>query len=453
MTIKNKFFATATTAALVASAIVPVASAAVELKDADQIQTWAKEEVQELVNEEIIQGDDKGYFNPKNIVTRAAAAEMLYKAKKLSTEGTENFPDVNEKDWFYEAVVATSKAEIFEGNDKGEFKPNDKLTREQAAAVIVRAFGLTGEADLSSFDDDNKISGWAKSTMEIAVATGVVEGNGTSLKPLDSISRAEIAVMIHRAMEIAEQGDQTAVAKAALETAITEAEAVETTGKTEETVQALEAAITAAKEVVADEEATVEQLTAAKTAVEEAVAGLVDEEVEIPAPTITNVEFTDTDLDAVEIAGELKVTATNTVKTTVKIGDLELTSTEGTVTIPENTPHADVVITVTNAAGVTFTDTYSVEDKADEAQTGSTFVLGETEQGKAVDNGFGAYVVSFLITDLTGELASKTNFTITVKETEYTFTQSSVNENRYNVSIPKTAATIEEILASTVTAK
>ena len=75
----RKFFATTATAALVASAIVPVASAA-EFQDAASISSWAKEAVQFLTDKGYIQGDEKGNFNPAGTLTRAEAAEILSKA-------------------------------------------------------------------------------------------------------------------------------------------------------------------------------------------------------------------------------------------------------------------------------------------------------------------------------------------------------------------------------------
>ncbi|SOC34848.1 S-layer homology domain-containing protein [Ureibacillus acetophenoni] len=200
MTLKNKLFTTSAAVTLVASAIVPVASAA-EFQDADQIKDWAKDAIEALVNDEVLQGDENGNFNPTGVVTRATGAEILYKAKKLSTEGTEDFSDVDNEDWFYEAVVATAQAGIFEGNDQGQFNPNDILTREQAATVIVRAFELEGEADLSEFADADQVSNWAKEAVEIAVANGVIKGDGTSLNPGDGVSRQEMALMVHRVLE------------------------------------------------------------------------------------------------------------------------------------------------------------------------------------------------------------------------------------------------------------
>ncbi|MEB2300265.1 S-layer homology domain-containing protein [Lysinibacillus xylanilyticus] len=195
----RKFFATTATAALVASAIVPVASAA-EFKDADSISFWAKEAVQFLTDKGFIQGDEKGNFNPAGTLTRAEAAEILSKALDLKATGTEDFSDVNENDWFYNAVLATSP-ELFDGMGNGKFEPKAQLTREQAAKVIVQGYQLTGKADLSKFSDASKASKWAVSYLETAVENGVINGKGSLLAPQDKISREEFATMVKRTID------------------------------------------------------------------------------------------------------------------------------------------------------------------------------------------------------------------------------------------------------------
>ncbi|MEK5231407.1 S-layer homology domain-containing protein [Lysinibacillus sp. FSL K6-0232] len=208
----RKFFVTAATAALVASAIVPVASAA-ELKDADSISSWAKEAVQFLTDKGFIQGDEKGNFNPAGTLTRAEAAEVLSKALDLKATGTEDFSDVDEKDWFYNAVLATSP-ELFDGMGNGKFEPKAQLTREQAAKVIVEGYQLTGEADLGQFADAAKASKWAVSYLEIAVANGVINGKGALLAPQDKISREEFATMIKRTIDAVEDVEEEEVVPA-----------------------------------------------------------------------------------------------------------------------------------------------------------------------------------------------------------------------------------------------
>ncbi|MEY2356749.1 S-layer homology domain-containing protein [Lysinibacillus capsici] len=199
----RKFFATTATAALVASAIVPVASAA-EFQDAASISSWAKEAVQFLTDKGYIQGDEKGNFNPAGTLTRAEAAEILSKALDLEATGTEDFSDVSENDWFYNAVLATSP-ELFDGMGNGKFEPKAQLTREQAAKVIVQGYQLTGKADLSQFADASKASKWAVSYLETAVENGVINGKGSLLAPQDKISREEFATMVKRTIDAVQE--------------------------------------------------------------------------------------------------------------------------------------------------------------------------------------------------------------------------------------------------------
>ncbi|MGE7752555.1 S-layer homology domain-containing protein [Lysinibacillus fusiformis] len=200
----RKFFAASATAALVASAIVPVASAA-QLNDFNKISGYAKEAVQSLVDAGVIQGDANGNFNPLKTISRAEAATIFTNALELEAEGAVDFKDVKADAWYYDAIAATVENGIFEGVSATEFAPNKQLTRSEAAKILVDAFGLEGEGDLSEFADASTVKPWAKSYLEIAVANGVIKGseaNGkTNLNPNAPITRQDFAVVFSRTIE------------------------------------------------------------------------------------------------------------------------------------------------------------------------------------------------------------------------------------------------------------
>lgn len=201
----RKVFASTASVALLASAVVPAAVAAADLKDFNTVPSWATDAVQYGVAEGYFQGDQNGNFNPSQTVTRAVGAEVLAKALDLPTAGTENFSDVASGDWFYKSVVATSP-EIFEGSN-GKFMPAKQLTRQEAAKAIVSAFGLTGSAELN-FDDAADIDTWAVDYAEAAVANGIIKGRGADASlfaPKADISKAEFAVMVKRAIDATEE--------------------------------------------------------------------------------------------------------------------------------------------------------------------------------------------------------------------------------------------------------
>lgn len=197
----RKFFAASATAALVASAIVPVASAA-QVNDYNKISGYAKEAVQALVDQGVIQGDTKGNFNPLNTVTRAQAAEIFAKALDLTASGDVNFKDVKAGAWYYNSITAVVENGIFEGVSTTEFAPNKSLTRSEAAKILVEAFDLEGEADLSQFADASQVKPWAKKYLEIAVANGVFEGtDANKLNPNSSITRQDFALVFKRTID------------------------------------------------------------------------------------------------------------------------------------------------------------------------------------------------------------------------------------------------------------
>lgn len=310
----RKFFATAATAALVASAIVPVASAA-EFTDADKIASWAKDAVEELAAKEVITGNPDGSFNPAGTVTRAQAAKMFTVALDLDTTGTEGFTDVKEGQWFQEYVIAVVNAGIVNGMTTTEFAPNGKLTREQAAKMIVEAYGFEGEADLSQFTDAKTVAGkWSEAYLSTAVANGVINGKGDKLAATDSISRQEFAVMLTRAIDAAT--DNSAELVAAVEEAtkaldeavkalktevkVEEIEAAKAGVTTAETaIVAVEKALEAAKEVVTEEQAAKvnEAIAAAKKAIETTKAVIAKAEEDAKVLAVESV----TQLNATEI--------------------------------------------------------------------------------------------------------------------------------------------------------
>lgn len=199
----RKLFATTATAALVASAIVPVASAA-QVNDYNSIASYAQEAVQDLVDRGVVQGDANGNFQPRKSVSRAEAATVLSKALGLTTTDAIYFTDVKSGAWYYDAINAAVNNGVFSGKGQGKFDPNGNLTRGEAAVILVSAFNLNGKAPLAQFADEKSVKEWAKESLEIAVGNGVVKGDNGRIKANDAITKQDFAVMFARAEEAAE---------------------------------------------------------------------------------------------------------------------------------------------------------------------------------------------------------------------------------------------------------
>lgn len=93
---------------------------------------------------------------------------------------------------------------VIQGFEDGKFRPEQTVTRAQFAKLIVEALGLRATASSTSFADDNQIPSWAKGSIAAAVQAGIIHGyeeNGRLLFKADqTITRAEMAVMMSRAL-------------------------------------------------------------------------------------------------------------------------------------------------------------------------------------------------------------------------------------------------------------
>lgn len=176
----------------------------------DVAEHWAKDTVNHMGSRMVIEGTGGGEFSPDRDITRGEFAAIIVRALGLGLEkGSSVFSDVNESDWFNSAVHTAYAYGLLDGFEDGTFRPDDKITREQAVVIIAKAMALTGlkaklpdqpaEAALRAYADATQVSDWAIGGMADCVQAGIVSGrNDSALAPLDSITRAEAAAIVER---------------------------------------------------------------------------------------------------------------------------------------------------------------------------------------------------------------------------------------------------------------
>jgi hypothetical protein len=97
-------------------------------------------------------------------------------------------------------VAAAVQAGIVQGLTPTTFGPDQTITREQTAVLLVRALKLTGTTTLNFTDEDN-IDAWAQSAVQAAVAAGYLHGfpDGT-FRPQEPVTRAQAAKVLALAL-------------------------------------------------------------------------------------------------------------------------------------------------------------------------------------------------------------------------------------------------------------
>lgn len=106
---------------------------------------WAKDDIELLASKLVVKGMTDTGFAPDNRITRAEFAAILVRSLGLSESIESKFADVSSKDWYAGAVGAASKAGLVDGYEDGTFKPEASITREQMAVMVARAMTAAGK--------------------------------------------------------------------------------------------------------------------------------------------------------------------------------------------------------------------------------------------------------------------------------------------------------------------
>jgi len=117
---------------------------------------------------------------------------------------SEIFVDVPDGQNYTPAAQWAYENGIINGVGDDCFAPDRTITREEFAAMLYRyteylEVDTTARVDYSEFADSESVSDWAHDAMSWAVAEGLINGKpGGLLAPQDTITRAEVAMVIYR---------------------------------------------------------------------------------------------------------------------------------------------------------------------------------------------------------------------------------------------------------------
>lgn len=160
---------------------------------------WAHDCIKTLIEKGVIKGYPDNTIRPENYVTRAEAAALVGRALKLEVPNKTSASYVDFiPDWAAGWISVTSEKGIFEGYPGKKFKSNQYITREEMTKVLVKAFDkkLNGALELT-FNDREKISAWALQYVKAGVQNKAIEGYpDNSFKPGANMTRAETFTLI-----------------------------------------------------------------------------------------------------------------------------------------------------------------------------------------------------------------------------------------------------------------
>lgn len=175
-------------------------------------KAWYYDAVKYTYQNGLMNGTGKDKFEPETEMTRAMLVTVLYRVEgePEASELNNPFKDVDNS-WYTDAICWAADKGIVNGTDVDKFSPNDKVTREQMVTILFRyatykASASKERAALTAFADGKAVSKYAEEAMQWAVAEkiiqGSVEGGKSYILPADGATRAEVATVLMRFVEM-----------------------------------------------------------------------------------------------------------------------------------------------------------------------------------------------------------------------------------------------------------
>ncbi|MGJ9458140.1 S-layer homology domain-containing protein [Oceanobacillus sp. CF4.6] len=171
---------------------------------------WAEKEMKAIIDKEIMKGY-QGSYRPYDTVTRAEFAAFLVRSLNLPKDSVPEttYKDVILDEWYYSEVITASNNNLIQGNDKGLFEPEREITRQEMAVMIVNTLDfmqINSAKSPLNFADNTNIDSWAYPAVQKLVSHEIIKGkpiNGELyFAPVDDSTRAEAATVIYNMLKV-----------------------------------------------------------------------------------------------------------------------------------------------------------------------------------------------------------------------------------------------------------
>lgn len=177
---------------------------AADLPFNDISNSYAKDAILRLNANNVMKGTSGSEFSPTRSITRAEFMTTLTRIFKVepAKSAIPAYRDVPKTAWYYGTIQAATELGLTNGLGDGIFKPNQPLTRQEAASWIVRALKQNAAGNSSSnYQDAAMIAAWAKPSVSSITELGLMQGSDGLFHPTQPITRQETAVILDRLLQ------------------------------------------------------------------------------------------------------------------------------------------------------------------------------------------------------------------------------------------------------------
>ena len=185
--------------------IEPIESSTSSIFSDIETVSWAKNAIEYLYNNNIVSGVGDSRFFPDNFITREEFAKMVVLAMDIyNINSNSDFEDVIDGSWYQSYIGSAVDNNLLEGVGDNLFGVGDNISRQDVATIISRALEFKEIESTQSddlFEDDDLISDYAKEGVYTLVNAGIINGIGDNkFDPKGSCTRAQAAQILYMFM-------------------------------------------------------------------------------------------------------------------------------------------------------------------------------------------------------------------------------------------------------------
>jgi len=167
---------------------------------------WAAYSIFFVAARAIFVGDDQGDFSPDTALTRAMLVQVIanFDGADLTGYTSCSFDDVPDGQWYTAAIQWAAYNGIISGVGNNLFAPDDSVTREQMAVIILNYLNLRNirpptNQPYEQYADEKLFSPWAENAIKILQMAKIMKGKTDNLfDPQAVVTRGECAAIFER---------------------------------------------------------------------------------------------------------------------------------------------------------------------------------------------------------------------------------------------------------------
>lgn len=147
----------------------------------------------------VLKGYEDNTFRPDGTITRAELAAVLNRVMGYQDAAENTFADLPAERWYTDGLLRLAQQGIFGGDEDKKMNPEAPITRQETFAAMARALALEESKEAPGFKDDDSIADWAKGYVSAMKKAGYIEGDQQgNIRGGDPITRAEVVTILNK---------------------------------------------------------------------------------------------------------------------------------------------------------------------------------------------------------------------------------------------------------------